>query len=101
MTTPSNDPSGERAIVFAAILKAQPGTDAHTQRGRILSAIKQLGSCTTFEASRYLDCYDPRARVHDLRKRGTDIITVMRRLPTESGALHSVGVYMMAGGVRG
>jgi len=44
-----------------------------------------------------LDCYDPRARVHELRNEGKRIKTVMRQEQTESGVHHSVGVCILEG----
>ncbi|NHZ38873.1 hypothetical protein F1609_01630 [Massilia sp. CCM 8693] len=82
---------------MASILAAMPGTDSFSQRQRILTAIQKMGSVTTFEGSRYLDCYDPRARVHELRRAGSRIKTVMRAERTESGNLHRVGVYVLDG----
>lgn len=90
-----------RTARLAAILADMPGTDAFTQRLRMLTAIQKLGSVTTFEGSRYLDCYDPRARVHELRQGGHRIKTVMRAEQTESGAVHRVGVYLLEGGAHG
>lgn len=92
--------STDRSSVMAAILAAMPGTDAFTQRQRMLTAIQKLGSVTSFEASRYLDCYHPPARVFELRKDGHKITTVMRPERTESGKVHHVGVYLMSGGAH-
>ncbi|MFP5391638.1 MAG: helix-turn-helix domain-containing protein [Gammaproteobacteria bacterium] len=96
MNAPEN-----RVVRLAAILAALPGKDTYTQRQRMLTAIQELGSVTTFEGSRYLDCYDPRARVHELRKEGARIKTVMRAEQTESGVMHRVGVYIMETGAHG
>jgi hypothetical protein len=90
MSAPAN-----RAGQLAAILAAMPGNDVHTQRQRIMTAMQSLGSVTTFEGSRLLDCYDPTARVHELRKAGHRIKTVMRAEETESGNIHRVGVYLL------
>jgi hypothetical protein len=92
LSTPTNP---NRAGQLAAILAAMPGNDIHTQRQRMLTAIQKLGSVTTFEGSRYLDCYDPRARIHELRRDGSRIKTVMRAEQTESGVMHRVGVYVL------
>lgn len=91
----------DRASIMAAILAAMPGNDIFTQRLRMLAAMQKLGSVTTFEGSRFLDCYDPRARVHELRQAGIRIKTVMRAERTESGAIHRVGVYLLEGIVHG
>ena len=91
----------KRAGQLAAILAAMPGNDLVTQRQRMLTAMQKLGSVTTFEGSRFLDCYDPRARIHELRKTGTSIKTVMRAEQTESGVMHRVGVYLLDGAAHG
>ena len=44
---------------------------------------------------RYLDVYDPRARVMQLRNAGERIDTHWRRIPTESGHMHRVGLYVL------
>lgn len=90
-----------RAGQLAAILASMPGTDSFAQRQRMLTAMQRLGSVTTFEGSRFLDCYDPRARVHELRQSGSRIKTVMRAEQTESGAVHRVGVYLLEGAAHG
>lgn len=93
--------NSDRAGKLAAILAAMPGNDSHAQRQRMLTAMQKLGSVTTFEGSRFLDCYDPRARVHELRQDGISIKTVMRAERTESGVTHRVGVYLLDGGAHG
>jgi hypothetical protein len=98
MSAPANP---IRAGRLAAILAALPGNDICTQRQRMLAAMQQLGSVTTFEGSRLLDCYDPRARIHELRQAGSRIKTVMRAEQTESGNIHRVGVYLLEGGAHG
>lgn len=62
--------------------------------------MERLGSVTSYEGSRFLDCYDPRARVHELRRAGKDIKTIMRAEQTESGIFHRVGVYLLEGGAH-
>ncbi len=87
-----------RIEALAAILRTTPGNDCAAQRNRMLAAMEQLGSVTSYEGSRLLDCYDPRARIHELRQAGRNIKTVMRDEQTESGVLHRVGVYLLDGG---
>ena len=87
----------EKREALAAILEAQPGTTSAAQCGRILAALAQF-SLNTFEAMRYLDCYDPRARVMQLRKYGHRINTHWRTITTESGDRHRVGLYVLEGG---
>lgn len=84
-----------RPEALAAILHDIPGNDVAAQRTRMMTAMEKLGHITTFEASRYLDCYDPRPRIHELRGQGKRIKTVMRQEQTESGVHHSVGVYIL------
>lgn len=87
-----------RQKALAAILNRLPGNDVATQRDRMLTAMQELGSVTSYEGSRFLDCYDPRARIHELRNDGHPITTVMRAEQTESGVLHRVGVYFLSAG---
>lgn len=98
MTPHINSQLIERYQVLAAILCTTPGNDCAAQRNRMQSAMEQLGSVTSYEGSRFLDCYDPRARVHELRQAGKRIKTLMRAERTESGVLHRVGVYALEGG---
>jgi hypothetical protein len=72
---------------------------ASTQRARLLEALQTLGHITTFEASRHLDLYDPRARKMELVKAGHRILTTWRHVPTESGKAHRIGVYSLVKGV--
>lgn len=93
LTTPTTAP--ERIAALHAIRDRHPGIDSAPQRARLLEAIQTLGHVTTFEGSRHLDCYDPRARKMDLVKSGHDIITTWRISVTESGARHRIGVYTL------
>lgn len=86
----------EREITLHKILQRHSGIESQAQRTRILTAIQELGSVTSFEASRLLDCYDPRARIKELRRDGHHIATHMRAVQTECGVFHRIGVYMMA-----
>lgn len=88
------DPQRESAL--KSILAKMPGNDSASQRARMLAAMHELGSVTSYEGSRFLDCYDPRARIHELRNAGHTITTVMREEETESGVLHKVGVYFLS-----
>lgn len=87
-----------RIEALTAILCAMPGNDCAMQRQRMLAAMERIGSVTSYEGSRHLDCYDPRARIHELRQAGKRIKTVMRDERTESGVLHRVGAYLLQGG---
>ena len=79
---------------LAAILKAHPGGTCREQCDRIRAALSRF-SITTFEAMRYLDVYDPRARVARLRKAGERIDTHWVSIHTETGHLHRVGQYVL------
>lgn len=97
MTTQPQHPmptSSAKRAALAAICKAHPGTSSTTQCERIREALAQF-SITTFEAMRYLDCYDPRARVMQLRNAGEPIVTHWRTVTTESGDRHRVGLYAL------
>lgn len=93
----AGDPSEGRAVVLADLLRAMPGNGSEIQRNRLLIAMQRLGSVTSYEGARFLDCYDPRARVYELRLAGHRINTVSRAMPTESGMLRYVGVYVLEG----
>ncbi len=89
----------ERIGAMRQIRDQHQGLDARTQRARLLQALQTMGHVTTFEASRYLDLYDPRARKLELIKAGHDIVMTWRRVVTESGATHRIGVYAMRRGM--
>ena len=91
----AGEPSDERAAVLADLLRVMPGNGSEIQRHRILTTMQRLGSVTSFEAARFLDCYDPRARVHELRLAGHRIKTVSQAMPTDSGVMRYVGVYVL------
>ena len=63
--------------------------------GTALRAALAQFSITTYEAMRYLDCYDPRARVMQLRHGGAPIATYWETIVTECGDRHRVGLYVM------
>jgi hypothetical protein len=86
----------DRKIHLQAILERHQGIDANAQRTRIFTAMQELGSVTTYEAIRHLDCYDPRPRIWELRHiHGHKIKTHMRAEQTESGIFHRIGVYFL------
>lgn len=85
----------QRVAALKNILARMPGNGIAVQRERIVTALHELGSLATVEAMRYLDIYDSRARIHELRnKHGYQIETVMRSEQTESGVFHRIGVYI-------
>ena len=87
-----------RILALHAIRDRHRGEESGPQRARLLEAMQRLGHCTTFEASRYLDIYDPRARKLNLVKAGHKVLTTWRTVETESGELHRVGVYSLLRG---
>ena len=58
----------DKQAALQAIRARAPGTSTAAQCERIRAALA-IFNITTFEAMRYLDCYDPRARVMQLRRR--------------------------------
>jgi hypothetical protein len=86
----------ERIKALQAIRDRIPGTDSRAQRQRLQEAMQALQHVTTYEASRYLDIYDPRARKMELVKLGDPVLMTWRSVPTESGVMHRVGVYSLA-----
>ena len=89
MTTAS-----QKRHALKALLRKFPGTSGKAQCQRIRAALS-LFSLTTFEAMRFLDCYDPRARVMHLRNQGERIDTHWQIVQTEAGVKHRVGVYTL------
>jgi len=73
------------------------GNSAKDQRERFLQGLKNF-AITTFEASRYLCIYDPRARICELRAQGYNIKTVWETIEAENGVLHRVGKYLLYSG---
>ena len=71
-----------------------PGVSSEVQCARIRTALSRF-SITTFEAMRYLDVYDPRARVMQLRNAGETIDTHWQTITTEAGERHRVGLYTL------
>lgn len=84
-----------RIAALHAIRDRHRGDASAVQRARLLEAMQALQHCTTFEASRYLDLYDPRARKLELVKLGHDVLTTWRHVVTESGERHRIGVYSL------
>jgi hypothetical protein len=87
----------EKIKALQAIRDFAPGNTGAAQESRILEALSHW-SLTTFEASRYLDSYDPRARVMSLRGKGHAIVTSWTLVRTECGRLHRVGIYTLQRG---
>jgi len=79
---------------LADILAAHPGTDSTAECTRIRTALARF-ALSSFEASRYLDCYEPRARVMQLRHAGDVFRTHWQTVQTEGDAKHRVGLYVL------
>ena len=90
-------PPADKQQALQAILEEYPGNTCAVQCERIRAALSCF-SITTFEAMRYLDVYDPRARVARLRKQGECIDTHWTRIHTEAGHPHRVGLYVLVPG---
>ena len=88
----------ERIAALHAVRDRHLGLAASAQRDRLLDALQTCGHITTFEGSRFLDLYDPRARAMELRRQGHRILTTWRDVPTESGERHRIGVYALLKG---
>jgi len=73
------------------------GNSAKDQRERLLQGLRKF-AITTFEASRFLCIYDPRARICELRTQGHKIKTVWETIEAENGVLHRVGKYLLCSG---
>jgi hypothetical protein len=79
-----------------ALRRAMPGTTCSVQRQRLRAALAKF-AITSYEAMRYLDIYDPRARVMELRRDGDRIHRHWWTIATESGDWHRVGLYVLDG----
>ena len=94
----SHNTTPERIAALHAVRDRHLGLSASAQRDRLLDALQTCQHVTTFEASRHLDLYDPRARAMELRKRGHHILTTWRHVQTECGQRHHIGVYSLVKG---
>lgn len=92
--------SPEKKAALKSIALEFNGKNSQSQRTRFLEALSRF-PVTTFEAMRYLDIYDPRPRIHELRhKFGYVIKTLRQTVETESGAKHSIGLYVLESRAR-
>jgi hypothetical protein len=98
MSRPVESTPEDRIAALHAIRDRFPGNVASAQETRLLVAMQELGHCTTFEASRFLDVYHPPARKLALLSRGHRIVMTWRRVVTESGKAHRIGVYSLLKG---
>lgn len=87
----------DKIKALKAIRDAIPGNAAATQERRLLEALGRW-CLSTFEASRYLDAYDPRARIMGLRNKGHSILTAWALVETECGRKHRLGIYVLQSG---
>lgn len=90
-----HDTPARRIAALHEIRDRHRGDASSTQAARLLEALQTLQHVTTYEASRHLDLYDPRARKLNLVKAGHRILTSWRTVQTESGEHHRVGVYSL------
>lgn len=88
----------ERIAAIHAIRDRIKGDSGTAQRDRLLAILRELGPTSTFELSRYGDIYYPPSRKFELVAEGHNIITERRQIETESGQLHSLGVYILIPG---
>ena len=88
----------ERIAALHAIRDRHQGQSSAPQCARLLEALQTMEHVSTFEGSRFLDCYDVRARCMELRNAGHRILTVWRHILTEAGTKHRVGVYVLVKG---
>lgn len=100
MTAPLHTTPPERIAALETIRDRHRGDSASSQAARLLDALHTLAHVTTFEASRYLDLYDPRARKLNLVKAGHRVLTTWRTVQTECGQRHRVGVYSLVRGAQ-
>lgn len=89
--------SAEKRASLESLRDTKPGNSARTQEARLLEALAQW-QITTFEASRFLDVYDPRARIMSLRNQGHLITLIWVHVATECGRLHRIGAYSLVKG---
>jgi hypothetical protein len=90
-----HDTPPERIAALHRIRDRFKGEASATQGDRLLAAMRELGSVTTYEAMRHLDIYDPRPRKLSLVRAGHDVVMTWRTAQTESGDTHRIGVYSL------
>ena len=89
----------EKIARLRELLKTAPGTDADTQRDRVLKAL-QGGPVSTHELRQFLDVVHPPGRVLVLRDDGFEIATDWCVQTTASGHRHRFGVYRLIAAPR-
>lgn len=85
------------ADALMAIRDSMPGSTALAQEARLEQALRRW-ALTTFEMSRWLDLYDPRARIQGLRLAGHQILRSWVWIETDGGQRHRVGRFTMQRG---
>lgn len=90
--------TAERTAEIQAIRDSINGDSGLAQRDRLLTILREVGPVSTFELSRFADIYYPSSRKFELKAEGHNITTTRRTIRTESGALHSLGVYALVAG---
>lgn len=73
-------------------------TSTEAQRKRLIDWLRTYGQIDTLTARRELDILGVAQRIIELRKRYR-IDTVWTKQPTDCGALHRVGLYVLIGEV--
>jgi hypothetical protein len=91
-------PPGLTAALMA-IRDSMPGSSAAAQEDRLEKALRRW-PLTTFEMSRWLDLYDPRARIQGLRLAGHQILRAWVVIETDCGQRHRVGRFTMQRGTK-
>lgn len=86
-----------KEVAFQEINRQFSGNSVKEQCARFLQALRKF-SVNTFEASRYLSIYDPRARIFELRAKGHEIKTIWQVIEAENGVKHRVGNYVLGNG---
>lgn len=87
----------EVILALTAIRSSVPGCTARIQELRLEQALRRW-ALTSFEMSKHLDLYDPRARVQGLRLRGLVVNRVWVLIETDCGQVHRVGRYSLQRG---
>jgi hypothetical protein len=89
----------ELAQALMAIRYSLPGSTARTQEARLEKALRKW-SLTTFEMLKWLDLYDPRARIQGLRLAGHEILRTWVVIETDCGQRHRVGRFALQRGTK-
>jgi Helix-turn-helix domain len=82
-----------------AIRDANAGSSASVQEARLEQALRR-SALTTFEMQKWLDLYDPRARIQGLRLAGHEIHRTWVAIETDCGQRHRVGRFTMQRGTK-